>query len=322
MARLDEALRKQPFEVVKTACFQSAEMIRAFRASSLDLPWARLETGTQLLFKLLFISICHKINWDFLQRRLSERFLGEGEDRLLERALRMTPARMTELIGDYPRKERIRGAERAALMKDVASTLVGLFGGDAMVLYARSNRKIGGQAGFLEQIDAFRAYREDPLRKKSNVLVQELVREGIVEFLDVSDVAPAIDYHIMRLYLRSGRVLPTAAAVFEHLRVAERSETRLRLDKLLREATAEALRYTAFYAGLTVPVVNYIEWQIGRARCHDQRPNCLGECTLSEADADVIRLSPSACPYAGFCPALVDPQWGELREPILQKAYY
>lgn len=321
MMRLDQALRAQPFRVDRTACFQAASTIRAYDASFVAVPWHHFSTGIQLLFKLLFISICHQINWDFLQNRLAERLLVHDEGNLLERCLQMTPSRMSNMIGDYPQAYRVRAPERASLIKDVAATLLTKFGGKAMRLYERSSGRIVGEGGFLSELDSFRAYQEDPLRKKSNILVQEVVREGILVFQDSDKVAPAIDYHIMRLYLRSGRVVPKERVVFQHL-TSGSSQTRLRFVNLLREATVEALRDTAFYAGLTIPTVNYVEWQIGRSRCHRDEPNCSQAWPAGETDVDVARLSPMSCPYSGFCLAFLDPKWRQLQEPTIRKAFY
>ena len=91
----------------------------------------------------------------------------------------------------------------------------------------------------MARLDRFQAFRDDPLRKKSNVLVHEIVRDRIANFDNSTQIAPAIDYHIMRLYLRSGRVLPLHRETLDLLK--KNSAPRPRLVKLLREAVSEAV---------------------------------------------------------------------------------
>src|SRR5262249_60455831 len=96
----------------------------------------------------------------------------------------------------------------AALIRDVGSTIENQFEGKAANIIKGAGRRLHGPDGFLLRMDRFQAFRGDPLRKKTNVLVHEIVRDHIVDFEDSARIAPAVDYHIMRLYLRSGRVFP------------------------------------------------------------------------------------------------------------------
>ena len=112
------------------------------------------------------------------------------------------------------------------LLRDLGATLVREFEGKVESLFLGAGRRLYGSDGFMERLDRFQAFQEDPLRKKSNVLVHEIVRDGIAKFNGSSaQIAPAIDYHIMRLYLRSGRVLPMHSETFELLKGELSSKT-------------------------------------------------------------------------------------------------
>jgi hypothetical protein len=183
-----------------------------------------------------------------------------------------------------------------------------------------SGNHMSGPTGFVAQLDAFEPYRGDPLRKKSYVLVQDLIREGTVVFEDEASLEPAIDYHVMRLYLRTGRVVPVFNVVSEALK--GKPVHRPRLVQKLREAVAEALKLTASYAELTVAAVNYVEWQLGRTVCDVRRPGCVRTTRQDGLDPDIARLFEGNCPFQRFCNAKDDPEWRRLREPNLPTTFY
>jgi len=319
--RIDELLNRPLFRVDSLACMGAAQVIRHYRARSENTPWGHLPSSIQLTFKLAFIAACHQINWDYLQSRLAENLLCDDCKQLPQRLAKLHASDVQTWLSDYHKPLRIRAKERAQLMRDVGQKLLAHYGGDSSNLLREADYRLEGPSGFLSKLDIFEAYKEDPLRKKSHVLVQDLTREEIARFHDEDKIEPAIDYHIMRLYLRSGRVAPLFSEVGEVLK--GRSRPRPRLVKLLRKAVGEALGLTAFYAGLNVSATNYIEWQIGRSICLGEAPpNCLQQRPLTNLDPDIRTLFHSSCPYIGFCLAYTDDKWRALKEPDFVKSFY
>ncbi len=313
MRRVDQVLGGEVFRVDDLACAAAASTIKLYKADVERTPWHNLPLSTQLAFKIAFVSVCHEFNWDFMQNTLAEHLLvGDGVD-LVDGVLHIDARALTNWLADYHKPERIRASERAAFLRNVAQKLCENYDGDAAKLLEESNSYIAGKDGFIARLDIFDAYGKDPLRKKSNVLIHDLVRENIVRFNDEENIAPAIDYHIMRLYLRTGRVVPTTIEVVEELK--GRPRPRSRMVSLLRKAVSEALRQTAFFSRLTVPDVNYIEWQLGRAICTKDCPGCQPECCSAEIADDVRRLYSGLCPYLDFCEAYANEEWRALREP-------
>jgi hypothetical protein len=202
-------------------------------------------------------------------------------------------------------------------LRNLGVTILQAFDGRVESLLGGPGTRLHGPDGFMQRLDRFEAFREDPLRKKSNVLVHEIVRDRIVTFDDSSEIAPAVDYHIMRLYLRSGRVIPLHLETLDLLK--QDSIPRPRLVKLLREAVSEALSLTALYADRSIPEVNSLEWQIGREVCDRGRPNCRGG---NVSIAERFGLATDECPYSNFCHAYADEEWRLLREPDLKKSFY
>ena len=311
---LDRALAGTAFSIDALACAAGARILRDFRRDVGQEQSAR-PLSSELLFRIALSAICHQINWDFLSGRLSSLFDMGGRD---ARELSTTTAHDVDAwLAGYHRPERIKSKERAALLRDVGATIVLHFEGKAENLLEGSGRQLHGPDGFMERLDRFQAFRTDPLRKKSNVLVHEIVRDGVASFNDSAQITPAIDYHIMRLYLRSGRVLPLHRETLDLLK--KDSVPRPRLVRLLREAVSEAVSLTALYAGMSIPDVNSLEWQIGRDVCDRARPNCRGG---NFSIAERFGLAGDGCPYASFCRAFADKEWRLLREPDLKKSFY
>jgi hypothetical protein len=320
MRRVDQLLARDPFRIDMTACDAASQVIRAFRGDQVIAPWAKLTAETQFLFKLSFISICHQINWDFLQSRLALHLLADGGGALLGKITNASAKDVGQWLEGYEKPERIRAVERAEILRNLGETIERELQGVPMQLFDASEGMILGDKGFLKQLERFKAYREDPLLKKSNVLLQELTRERILRFKDESAIQPAIDYHIMRLYLRTGRVIPIDLEIKDLFKGSP--TPRPLLVKRLRETVGMALDLTAFYAGLPVSEVNFIEWQIGRAVCKTDAPGCVTQVRDPALDETVARLFQGPCPYIGCCHAFIDPEWRALREPELKKSFY
>lgn len=311
---LDRALAGRAFSIDPLACSASAQILRSINIDGTHNPSVR-PLESELRFRIALSAICHQINWDFLSERLS--FLFDAETFEARDLSEATARDIDHWLEGYHRPERIRAKERAALLRDVGGTLFRDFGGRATNVIYGSGRRLYGPNGFLDRLDRFQAFREDPLRKKSNVLVHEIVRDGIASFDDEHQIAPAIDYHIMRLYLRSGRVIPIHQETLELLK--KDCTPRPRLVKLLREAVSEAVALTALYSKMSIPEVNSVEWQIGREVCDRSRPKCLaGNGSITER----FGLMDDKCPYGNVCRAFADPEWRALREPDLKKSFY
>ena len=316
--RLASVLDRQIFRVDHLACAAAADTIKAYHASVERMPWGALPRSNQLVFKLAFVAICHQFNWDFLQDRLSKQLLAGDQSQMIRRLAAIKSDELQEWLAGYDKPDRIQATARAAMLRDIGKGLLAI-GGDALTLVTAASDRIAGSTGFVNQLNRFEPYNLDPLHKKSYVLIQDLIREGIVRFEDEDSLRPAIDYHIMRLYLRSGRVVPLYEVVADALRL---QHPRPRLVHLLREAVAEALQATASYAKLSIAEVNYVEWQLGRSICERDIPACLRTERPAGLDIDIGRIFVGNCPYMGFCQAQRDPEWRKLQEPKFVSTFY
>lgn len=265
------------------------------------------------------------MNWDVLQGALAQWMLPGTSKRLGEFA-HTTPKQISQLLEAYPRQERVRPIERARMLRETAIKLSDLLSNGGALDQILRTPILEGECGLYETMAGVAAYTGDPFDKKARVLAHDLHREGILEFSDPQNLKPAVEYHLIRLYLRSGRVVPTKQSVSEELIGASRP-ARARLVMLLRGAVDTAMQHTAQYAGIDIATLNYIEWQIGRSICVEELglDTAAAHCRAPAPETvpgDVRSLADTHCPFVSFCSSLNDPDYGWFREPHFQKAIY
>jgi hypothetical protein len=181
---------------------------------------------------------------------------------------------------------------------------------------------LGGPDGLYSMLDRLEAFGSDPQQKKSRILVQQLGRTGLVKFTDPDQLKPAIEYHLVRLYLRTGRV--THAESLDvgngHTRASD-----IRTVTALRRAVEQAMRYTAAAADLSVAEVNEVEWQIARSFCERGTPRCGGPPRPDKpVDPAIMAAGVGACPFAATCDGSRHERIAALTEPRLadHHSYY
>lgn len=301
MKKIEELLAtKKAFSVDHIACMLHAEIIKKYERPYEIFSWSEETKEVQLFFKVAFISICHQFSWDFLQAKLAHNILQKDQNPL-DVVSNVTSKEIAFWLSDYPKKERIKEKERARILRNVGSVIKEKFNSSLKDFYEACNKASLQNGDFHKLLDNFEGYKSDPLRKKTNVLSHDLLKEKIIEFADQDFIKPAIDYHIMRLYVRTGRVVATHPIVLDFLKGAP--NPRGSLVQQLRSAVSEAEILTAYYANLNVADVNYIEWQIGRSICKNINPGCENaKNTNNILPVDIKKLClKKNCPYKEIC---------------------
>lgn len=325
MKKIEHILSKgDSFNVDTMACMTHAEKLKTYKRPIESYTWSSRQKDVQLTFKVAFISICHQFNWDVMQNALAKNLL-EGEQHLVETLCNITSSDIELWLIDYPKKDRIRGKERAKILRDVGNVLKNEFGGDLKKFYNEcemsSLNPSSNYKSFHKIMDSFIGFRTDRLRKKTNVLSHDLIKENIVNFIDPQEAQPAIDYHIMRLYIRSGRVVPSDEAIFSFLEGAP--NPRGTLVRQLRVAVSKAVQLVAHYANLNVADVNYIEWQLARNICTNKGPSCSSIEDPTNIPDDILQLCKDECPNNSICLSFNHlPRFIYFEEPIYISSDY
>lgn len=316
---IDRELSGNPFGINLLRCHEAAASLSNFVPTPIVEPWTRLPRREQLIFKALFISICHQFNWDFLQGAMAGWLLPTPTARLAE-IEHVTPSDISKLLAGYPKPERVHAQQRATMLRETARALSALHADGALDRQIRLAR-LAGDDGFYAVMRAVPAFREDELEKKVRVLAHDVFREGIIIFRDPENLRPAVEYHLIRLYLRTGRVFPKGDGVREAL-LSSPLGPRPRLVKLLRQGVEEAMKLTSFYSGLDVATLNYVEWQIGRTLCLPDPPAFCRAPPEEPLPGDVAIVCPGRCAFSKFCQSLNDSGYDWFHEPQFQKAIY
>jgi hypothetical protein len=249
-----------------------------------------------LACEVICAAICHQINWTFLRRQLN-RELATGADwwepgnigRIDERTVR-------RILADYDKPHRIRAAERAGMLR----SLQGLFATGAASFCEALGDTLPAdeqQTTLCESLDRCYVFIEDPEEKKRQVLLHRLAGSGLMPHVGLL-CSPAIDYHILRLYLRRGDVAPETKAGTDYMTASQ--SRRATTVASLRRTVAAALSDIARYSRLPVHLVNTIEWWVGRSVCLRDKP----DCELQGDACHWLRPHFSRCPFADTCFAL------------------
>ena len=214
---------------------------------------------------LFLCAVDHKAGYTRLQRIGGEELRGSalmwavalqrdrerGGGRLTARALTGVTA---EQLADLFRVggETVTDAERrAALWRELAVGIVRDHDGSATELLSAAKRRLGGEGGLLALLARYRAF-DDPLEKKAQLYAKICERRGWFEVVDPERWEVSSDSVLMRLALRCGLVAPGDLAT-------------------VRTATRSAFKRVAAEAGIPVPVLDDLLWELGR-----EDPDLLG----------------------------------------------
>jgi hypothetical protein len=183
--------------------------------------------------------------------------------------------------------------------------------------------QLAGPSGLYSKLKAMPGFCGDPGQKKSRVLVQELCRTGLIVPADPENVLPAVEYHLIRLYLRTERVMPLRPT--DRQKLADGAVLPLPAITSLREAVELAMYYTAGAAEVTVYDLNAMEWEIGRSYCVRSSPRCDGPPLPGKPCGDSVtelahRVG-GTCPFAAHCDGGRKEVLSRMQEPQLSRNY-
>jgi hypothetical protein len=244
--------------------------------------------------------------WDYLIRaalRAEERTPGYFAAQRMAQFTTTDLQRLFSDAGDPATSTLDRLGERLAQIHDCAQKLLTSYDGEAMGVYTAAEGRARGQEGLYERLARFVAYA-DPVEKKSTLLLALLNQAGIWPLVDPENVTMAVDYHAMRVALRSGIVAVEDPALAQALR--ERSPVDDATNTAVRVAVREACAVLAHQSGHSIYELDRIIWLLGRSCCfYDHEPICgerscfkTDECTFVEG---VAYPCPGRCLLDGVC---------------------
>jgi hypothetical protein len=244
--------------------------------------------------------------WDYLVRASLRR----REDFCAERMCTYSANDLRSLLSDDLDADHSpidRVEERLGQLHDCARRLLENHGGQAMGILEMAKGRLLGAGGVLDLLSGFEAY-SDPMHKKSVLLAGMLHEVGIWPLRDAQNLKVAMDYHAMRVALRSGMVDVVDADLARHLR--ERKPVSDDLNQIVRSAVSAACDLMIGQSGLSVFAFDKFIWHLGRSCCfYEHEPIC-GPGRAAEACFKRDRCSfldattyacPNVCVFDGVC---------------------
>ncbi|HNS01404.1 MAG TPA: hypothetical protein PKM78_03350 [Anaerolineae bacterium] len=262
--------------------------------------------------------------WDYLicaSRRALDDFASA------EAMARIDAARLRAILSDDfdPTNSTVdRVEERLGQLHDVAGVLLAQYDGQAMNLYCQAGGRIRGDGGIFQRLAAIPAYT-DPLDKKAQLLVGQLDAAGVWPLADPQNLKVCMDYHAMRVALRTGIVEVTDPGLALALR--QKALVSDEINHAVRGAVSDACDRVIAHSGVSVFEFDKWIWHLGRSCCfYDHEPICgprtchkMDTCTYIQA---VDYACPGKCSLDGACKGSRDETYKNLWETNVYTEFY
>jgi hypothetical protein len=265
--------------------------------------------------------------WDYMVRAARKTMRTQPECFTASHILRATEATLRTVFSDEGVAQSStldRIGERLAQWHNAAHILLQRYDGDVMNLYHQAEHRLRGKDGILARLAEFQAY-SDPVEKKSFLFIMFAQRSGAWQVQDIENLRVAIDYHIMRIALRSGMVLVQDAALRQRLRARE--PITAEQDNQIREAVRQACELVVRSSKHSVFEVDNILWMMGRNCCfYDYDPICGSHQCWRQDQCTFIRSidydCPDLCLFDGVCLGSRDQAYRSYWESTLYTEFY
>jgi hypothetical protein len=216
-----------------------------------------------------------------------------------------------------------RAEERVAILRDLAQGLLRDYGSSTLTLLAACEQRLFTPqgTGLLDRLSKFEGYN-DPHFKKAFVFLKALDKLNLWHAHDTENLFIPVDYHLIRMALRTGMVTVTDPGLSGQLH--SRSPASEADDWEIREVVKRAYKALEEHSGIDVFVLDEIFWTIGRSCCHYARPPRCTTCDFT--DCSVMKSfdydCPGRCPLTTTCLGARDEHYRTFFEPRLVTTYY
>jgi len=226
-------------------------------------------------------------------------------------------------IGDNPNDFSKRAPERADILRDTAHELVLHYEGEVFNLFNNCDGLLirDNSKGLVQLMQHFRGYA-DPHFKKGFVFLKFVTKLGFFKPVDEQNLCVPIDYHVMRVALRTG-IIEIMDEDLKH-RLTNKIPSEAEDDFQIREAAKNALKTIEETSNFDAFDLDDIFWNIGRSHCHySHEPmcdTCPGiQCTFESLLNYKCR---GECLLKGVCKGSLSEAYRKLQEPSLDTTYY
>ncbi|MFD9940361.1 hypothetical protein ACFWYW_57625 [Nonomuraea sp. NPDC059023] len=260
--------------------------------------------------------------WDFLLRAfvgqaalapgsLDPAVMARCSARDLDVLLSAHSTRTEMSLADLPR--------RAEILRETAAELSSQFDGSVLRLLRQADNAVGGTEGayaLLERLPAFR----DVLQKKSSAFLMTVHFSGLWHIEDDENILPMIDYHRMRVLMRTGCIVVQDAETNRRLRNRERVEPIV--EAVIRKASMRVCAMLPKIADMPMFDFDVLLWAHARSCCRNA-PVCTSGKMENDSFTSYLSIpSMDRCVFEAWCPGAVDARVRDFWEPIVATEDY
>lgn len=214
--------------------------------------------------------------------------------------------------------------ERLSQLHDVGKALLAEYEGEAMNIYCQAGGRLKGEGSIMERLARIPPF-VDPLEKKAQLLAAQLDAAGVWQLADPDNLKVCMDYHAMRVALRTGIVEVTDPGLLVALK--QRANVSDEINHRLRGAVSDACDRVIAHSGVSVFEFDKWIWHLGRSCCfYEHEPICgprschkMDICTYIKAvDYDC----PGRCSLDGVCKGSRDDHYRSFWETNVYTEFY
>lgn len=280
-----------------------------------DVRFDHFGTETLIACELICAAICHQMNWDYLRQAIYEKTVITPQWLTSEHLKEITTRDVQYMFDGYNKPERIRAAERANILRSIG-TMISNFGNYTQLIYSNTLFQ-NSYTVVRKNLLTFHAFSRDPGEKKLQLFIQKLSTYSEFEYLGDA-CKPAIDYHLIRCYIRRGLIYPTTKYAKNYI-FASNTVRKEHTVAALRDLCGNVIQQICSVTSLNNNTVNTIEWWVGRSICVQNQP----DCQLLNKESYWLKPHFQRCPFYNNCYAInYDNDYLNLNEPLYQGMSY
>lgn len=268
-----------------------------------------------IMAEIVCAGICHQMNWDFLRNTVFQKLESDCTWIYPDKLSQIQEKDVLELFKLYNRPERIRAEERTHILREIGRWCQ-LFE-KVELIFKGEDENILPKESLRQNILQCEVFADDPEEKKMQLLLQKLsLYSNYKELANYSK--PAVDYHLIRSFLRRGLIFAKKEYAKEYLKnqSIERKETTV---AAVRHICSKLMQEICTYTNMDIISINQIEWHIGRSVCLQDGP----DCNLERNESQWLRPYFSECPFCKTCVAKCsNSDMLRLNEPIYKGKSY
>jgi hypothetical protein len=263
--------------------------------------------NTAVVCEMVCAAICHQINWDFLRKSVYQKVTVSSKWLSPAYLSEISETEVYEMLAGYSKTERIYKEDRTMILRKLGMW-INNFESVRQIFWDEEGNLLPKE-DVRHNLLLCEVFSNDPEEKKMQLLLQKLSSypelTGLAEYCQ-----PAIDYHLVRIYLRRGLLLARNNYAKDFLNNV-RSNRKESTMAAIRQICSSLLRDICEYSNLSISIVNQIEWHIGRAVCVHDNPDCF----LESPESKWVKQCFTVCPFYNTCLARENTDLLHLNEP-------